>query len=197
MLEKLRRPKVFATASGRLVDVNNFKAEDVCLDDIAHHLAKLQRFNGAPPIDVSYTVGEHCINLYQFIIQIPDIVKERNTEIAKLAMLHDASEAYLNDIVSPVKCHLEDYCYLESLIQTTIYKKYLGYSPIEKYINYFDKRVVMDEIEHINPNQLEIYKAKNNNEKLGCHIEYNNHPAAVKKVFLQICKDLGISDEKR
>lgn len=38
------------TASGRLVDPFNFSADDVCLEDIAHHLAHTVRFGGATPV---------------------------------------------------------------------------------------------------------------------------------------------------
>jgi len=40
--------------------------------------------------------------------------------------LHDASEAYLNDITRPVKAKLPTYKEIESVLQTAIYEKYMG-----------------------------------------------------------------------
>ena len=45
-----------------------------------------------------------------------------NTFSGKL--LHDASEAYISDIIRPVKVHLSNYLVIEEQIMDTILKKY-------------------------------------------------------------------------
>lgn len=181
----------FAMASGRLIDVSNFTEDDVCLDDIAHHLAKIQRFNGGSPLDKSYTVGEHCINLVQHAMRVGGF----STLALRMLLLHDASEAYLSDIVSPVKPHIPNYLEIENKLQLTINRKFLG---INKQISdsarlhELDKSIVIDEVEHIKPEFLGLYARENGRAKLGCHIHYNNHPATTKTCFLTLAKYLGI-----
>lgn len=180
----------FAMASGRLIDIANFKEEDICLEDIAHHLAKIQRFNGSLPINSTYSIAEHCINLYAYLKKGPYFP----IALANV-LLHDASEAYLSDVVSPVKSLLPDYLNLEQNIQAKIYKKYLKFDVVyDDWISIYDKRILMDEVETIMPHRLELFKQETGLEKLGCHIEYNNDPRTIKAVFLSICRKLKISD---
>jgi hypothetical protein len=68
------------------------RPEDVCLEDIAHHLALMCRFGGA--CRVFYSVAEHSV-------RVAELVWDRTNgdrEAALAGLLHDASEAYLVDI---------------------------------------------------------------------------------------------------
>jgi hypothetical protein len=79
------------TLSGSLFDVVNPRAEAIRIDDIAASLAKLCRFNGhCRPF---YSVADHSI-------RVSEACEERD---ALWGLLHDASEAYLGDMVSPIK----------------------------------------------------------------------------------------------
>lgn len=179
----------FATASGELIDITNLCPEQVHLEDLAHHLAKIQRFGGATPINVTYSVGEHCINLAQYML------KSGHKTLAKMALLHDASEAYMSDIVSPVKRVLPDYMQLENKVQNIIYGKYLSVVPGADHSIYkMDRRILIDEVETVLPERLNMYIAETKLTKLGCHIEYNNSPLTIKICFLNLCKKLGIKD---
>lgn len=179
----------FATASGELIDINKLELEQIHLDDLAHHLAKIQRFGGATPINLTYSVGEHCINLAQYLL------RTGHKTLAKMALLHDASEAYMSDIVSPIKRQLPDYMKLENTVQNIIYSKYLATIPQEDHSIYkLDRRILMDEVETILPERYDMYKMETKLTKLGCHIEYNNPPVVIKTFYLNLCKRLGISD---
>lgn len=178
-------------ASGRLIDLDNFTENDVDLDDIAHHLAKIQRFNGGTPLDVSYTVGEHSINLVQYAKNDIGISKLG----LKMLLLHDASEAYLSDIVSPAKKHMPDYVELEKMVQHVINKKLIGISFLVDDIDTLktlDKEILIDEVEHVKPELLHLYKHETGLEGLECHVHYNNHPATTKRCFLTLAKTLGV-----
>lgn len=183
----------FATASGNIIDVNMIKWDMLSLDDIAHHLSKVQRFNGGIPINKTYSVAEHCINLYQHSLNI-----KISTLGRKILLLHDASEAYLADIPSPIKSLLPDYQKLEENVQSAIYYKYLNITSCPStLVKELDKRILIDEVLAIMPSKLDLYRNRHGNHKkeLGCTINYNNHPSTVKQYFLTICKELGISDE--
>lgn len=176
-------------ASGKLIDINNFTVDDVNLDDIAHNLSKIQRFNGAIPIGISYSVAEHCINLSNYFNN-----KLFNVSLGLHALLHDASEALLSDILSPIKVSLIDYKILEEEIQAVIYRRFGLQFPFdnEQILSTCDKRILIDEVETIMPDKLEIYKHETGLEKLGCHIMFNNHPSTVKRCFLKMCEKMGI-----
>lgn len=184
----------FAMASGRLIDIEHFTEDDVHLEDIAHNLAKIQRYNGAIPINVTYSVGEHCINLYRALK-----AKNYHTSILCWAILHDASEAYLSDIAGPIKHLFKSYCALEKQIMQIIYKRLIP----EIYDNAWwqstallaldDKRIMLDEVETIMHDKFDVYQSQVPYfQKLGCDIQYNNHPTTVKQCFLTICAELGI-----
>lgn len=77
--------------SGKMLDLSNPAYEDVDIDDIAHGLSNICRFNGSCPR--FYSVAEHSI-LVSMMVPKP---------MAAVALLHDAHEAYIGDIVTPVK----------------------------------------------------------------------------------------------
>jgi hypothetical protein len=102
-------------ASGRIIDLDNFTEHDVLIEDIAHGLACVNRFNGALKIPVS--VAQHSVYVCRLC---------RQTEFRLQALLHDASEAYIGDITKWLKGspYFEKYRELEDHIQRTIYRKF-------------------------------------------------------------------------
>ena len=94
------------------------RPEDVRLEDIAHHLSLQCRFAGATRR--FYSVAEHSVLVSRVVPQ------EGGLPLA--ALLHDAAEAYLVDIPTPIKRHLysasdmgvESINMLEFRIQTAI-----------------------------------------------------------------------------
>lgn len=86
-------------------------AESVVDTDIAYALANTCRFNGHVPF---YSVAEHSVAV---AVRLPP-------HLQLAGLLHDAAEAYLSDIPSPIKQYLPDYCAMEDKIQAVIYEKY-------------------------------------------------------------------------
>ncbi len=83
----------FTTYTGRKIeDVLNPIPEDIRLEDIARHLSKEQRFGGACHQDF-YSVAQHSV-------LVSRLVRPQN---AILGLFHDASEAYIKDIPTPLK----------------------------------------------------------------------------------------------
>jgi hypothetical protein len=87
------------TASGRRILIFNPSdpSNEFVIEDIAHHLSLVCRFTGA--VRVHYSVAQHSVLVSQ-LVPPADALE---------GLLHDASEAYLNDIASPVKAGLPDY----------------------------------------------------------------------------------------
>jgi len=82
------------TATGKTFDLADPRAEDVCIEDIAAHLAKLCRFNGA--CTDFYSVAEHSVYVSRCVPSGCEIY----------GLLHDAHEAYTGDLVGPLKAWL-------------------------------------------------------------------------------------------
>lgn len=82
---------VFNTRSGLLVDLNYPTVDMIVAEDIAHALSRICRFGGHTM--GHYSVAEHSI-----------LVASLAPENLKLeALLHDAPEAYLGDVIKPLK----------------------------------------------------------------------------------------------
>lgn len=101
---------VIVTRSGRHIDLAAPMSEqnDFTLEDIADGLAKQCRFNGQ--IGRFYSVAEHSI-------LVSRIVPE---SLALPALMHDAAEAYLGDIVSPLKSLINGYDEIEHKLMVSI-----------------------------------------------------------------------------
>lgn len=78
-------------ASGRFFNYRAFSVGDIQIEDIAASLAKLPRFTGHARYD--YKVGQHSIIVSKIVPR----------EHALTGLLHDASEAYINDLARPFK----------------------------------------------------------------------------------------------
>lgn len=79
------------TASGRMYWPIHPMAEDVCIEDIAKGLSNICRFGGQ--IDAFYSVAQHSVYVSRCVPQ----------EHALTGLMHDATEAYVGDMVSPLK----------------------------------------------------------------------------------------------
>jgi len=86
----------FTTHSGRRVHPFDLKREDVDMRDIAHSLSLICRFQGHCPFH--YSVAQHSY-LVAALLQRDG----HPVEIQLWGLLHDAAEAYIGDVISPIK----------------------------------------------------------------------------------------------
>ena len=86
--------------SGRRLNLLDPEPADVEIDDIAHGLARVARWNGQ-------TLGPHAFSVAQHVVLVEDIAAELNPEWALewrlAALLHDAAEYVIGDLISPFK----------------------------------------------------------------------------------------------
>lgn len=94
----------FQTYTGKRIYVTQPKPEAIVLGDIAHALALTARFGGHTT--KPYSVAQHSV-------LVADIVKDTHPQLALAALLHDATEAYLGDLIRPLKLVLPAYSKLE------------------------------------------------------------------------------------
>jgi len=86
--------------SGRRLDLLDPTPMDIEIGDIAHGLAFVARWNGQTKGDFAYTVAEHSLLVTDiFITQNPKAPVRWHLA----ALLHDAPEYVIGDMISPVK----------------------------------------------------------------------------------------------
>lgn len=102
------------TASGVAYYPTEPRAEDVRIEDIAAHLAKLCRYTGA--VRKFYSVAEHSVLVSRLVPR----------QFALHGLLHDSPEAYINDLNRPTKHGpgMEGYQALERLNWVVISHKF-------------------------------------------------------------------------
>jgi len=90
--------------SGRRLDLLDPSALDIEIEDIAHGLARVARWNGQ-------TSGEHIFSVAQHTLLVAAIARHRTSldRRARLAiMLHDAPEYVIGDLITPFKTVIGD-----------------------------------------------------------------------------------------
>ena len=108
--------------SGRRLDVLGPSPLHVEIEDIAHGLARVARWNGQ-------TVGEHAFSVAQHCIVVEDIVRWSKPDIEPrwrlAALLHDAPEYVIGDMISPFKAALGiDYRAFEERLERAIHIRF-------------------------------------------------------------------------
>ena len=91
-----------STKSGRRVSLLNPSPSQIVIGDIAHGLAHQCRFNGQT--NKFYSVAQHSVLVASILPR----------ELRLAGLLHDASEAYLGDVVQPLKDLLPEYQSIET-----------------------------------------------------------------------------------
>ncbi len=86
--------------SGRRLDILDPSPLDVELSDIAHGLARVARWNGQTVGDFAYSVAQHSVLVLAIF---GAMVREAGAPARLHALLHDAPEYVMGDIISPFK----------------------------------------------------------------------------------------------
>lgn len=108
--------------SGRRLDLLNPSPIDIELSDIAHGLARVARWNGQTQGDFPFSVAQHSILVEAlFSARAPDA---DNTS-RLYALLHDAPEYVMGDIISPFKAAMGgDYKEVEQRILAAVHIRF-------------------------------------------------------------------------
>jgi 5'-deoxynucleotidase YfbR-like HD superfamily hydrolase len=85
--------------SGRRLDLLDPTPVDIEIEDIAHGLAFVARWNGQTRGDFAYSVAEHSLLVEEIYVRQGG--REAKWRLA--ALLHDAPEYVIGDMISPVK----------------------------------------------------------------------------------------------
>ena len=104
--------------SGRRLDLLNPSPLDIEIEDIARGISRVARWNGQ-------TSGEYPLSVAQHSVIVAELLKSYNENIEikwqLAALLHDAAEYIISDMITPLKSFLGDeYIQLEEKIQSAI-----------------------------------------------------------------------------
>lgn len=86
--------------SGRRLDLLDPSPLDIEIEDIAHGLAFVARWNGQTHGEFPYSVAEHSLLVERVYVEISP---KAPTKWRMAALLHDAPEYVIGDMISPVK----------------------------------------------------------------------------------------------
>jgi hypothetical protein len=110
------------------------RPEDVHPRDIAHALSLICRYGGH--VLRFYSVAEHCLLLSHAVAP----------EHALWALLHDATEAYVGDMVRPLKVDMPAYCEAEDRVAVAIAARFgLEGTTMPPEVKEADTRILLDE----------------------------------------------------
>jgi uncharacterized protein len=165
----------FQTYSGKRFNPTNPNSDDIDIADIAHALSMQCRFNGHT-VDF-YSVAEHSVRVANYLHSIGC-----EKDVCMQGLLHDASEAYLGDVITPVKEELAEYRVIESYLQTLIYIKFEVPGEESDLVKEADKVLLMTERRDLLPDILEDWP--NLAEPLTEEIIYTWSPKVAKERFL-------------
>lgn len=112
------------THTGRLFDFSNPTLESIDIDDIAHGLSHVCRFAGHT--EKFYSVAQHSVLVTHIVdTMLLQQTDKQRFEVMLDALLHDASEAWLGDVPTPLKTLLgEVYKSIESKVQGLVHTKF-------------------------------------------------------------------------
>ena len=113
---------------------------DIDIRDIAHSLSLICRYGGH--IDRFYSVAEHCVLMSRVV----------EPHAALYALLHDATEAYVGDMVRPLKRSMAQYRMVEEGVWKAIVRRFALPSPtVSHQVTDADNAILLNERDTLMP----------------------------------------------
>ena len=127
--------------SGRRLDLLDPTPMDIEIEDIAHGLAFVARWNGQTKGDFPYSVAEHSLLVEALFCRI---APKAAAKWQLAALLHDAPEYVIGDMISPVKAAVgSDYGALDDRLSAAIHIRFglpgVLPTPVKRQIKKADK----------------------------------------------------------
>lgn len=138
----------FISKSDIEIDILNLNEDMIVLDDISSGLANICRFGGQ--VNNWYSIAQHSI-------LVSDLAPE---ELKLEALFHDAAEAYIGDVIKPLK-HILDPLYgpIEENFQQIIFNKFNLDCYKLKYIKEFDIKALQMEKKALKDNDFKEWNS--------------------------------------
>ena len=134
---RTREPYLQTYSGGRFFPLD-VKRSDIAIVDIAHALSNQCRYGGH--CTRFYSVAEHSLLISRELTR-----RGYSATVAMAGLLHDAAEAYLVDLPSPVKKLMPAYCALEKQVLDHVFHAYYMPMEIPDIVHEYDNRILLDE----------------------------------------------------
>lgn len=165
------------TFTGRAFYPMDPDPEQIDILDIAHALSMACRYAGH--VRHFYSVAEHSVYISRAV----------PAPYALAGLLHDATEAYMGDMVRPLKKMMPEYRAAEDRLERVIFKKFGCPPMMPPVVKEMDLRIVQDEKAALmNPSPLP-WTALDGVEPLGIRI-WAMMPSAAEQFFLDRFREL-------
>ena len=108
--------------SGRRLDLLDPSPFDIEIEDIAHGLSRVARWNGQTSGDWPYSVAEHSVLVETLLHRLyPDL----SLKWRLAALLHDAAEYVIGDMITPFKAIIgPDYKSVEKRLEEAVHVRF-------------------------------------------------------------------------
>lgn len=175
------------TVSGIHFEFRDPQPDQIQVKDIAHALSMNCRFVGQ--CRKFYSVAEHSWHVARWL-------EGTHPRIQMAGLLHDASEAYITDVASPVKQYMPEYKVMEDVISTAIFKKYGLEYPLHPAVKYADTAMLSNEAHHLllsRGNDWDMWQARKRPPILEAFRPIGMQPDTAKEVFLDKFFELSLA----
>ena len=170
----------------RYMDLNSPKIDDIDLNTIASTLSKLCRFGGR--CSRFYSVAEHCIHATKLAESMGE-----DQEVLKVLLLHDATEAYVGDMVRPLKVMLPKYTEIECKIKEVIGKRFnIDFNLHEATVKHYDHALLKAEKINFWPDDKDVWNGFEQINNYTIDFKFWN-PVDAKIQFTDYANKLGVN----
>jgi len=125
------------TAGGRQFWPLDPRASEVDIDDIATALSHQGRYNGHTRH--FYSVAQHSAEMARWFMA------KRDAPMAREALLHDAAEAYVGDVIRPLKPFLPGFAGIEHGVEKAVRQRFGLAETLPEAVKQADTRILTDE----------------------------------------------------
>lgn len=157
------------------------RPEDVCIGDIATARAHQGRYNGHSRH--FYSVAQHSALMARWFMARGDL------PMARWALLHDAAEAYLGDVIRPIKPFLPGFAAIEAKVETVVWPVFGLGAELPSAVKDADRKIVVDEMIALFPREALRHHGIDQRAPLGVEVRALL-PWKAHDVFLQVFGEL-------
>jgi hypothetical protein len=177
-----------------LFDLADFDHNDIEFPAIARGLSNQCRFNGQT--EFPYSVAQHSVHACQY-----GEAHGWPIEVLRWVLMHDAAEAYVGDLIMPIKWKLNTFNRLENNVMEAIIQRFGLHTPVpideikraDMTMVYLEMLAMFPEVNWQDP----IMGAVKNNADTDyrMHFSYWNHKLALQE-FTNKALELGVIDDE-